>query len=93
MDYRTRRIEKAVAMLLGKRGFSHQNVIRITGRIAEEFRKRILRCTKHRTENVLFNYFDEAWKAITSSELLINTKASHPISRCFHHIRTKPERS
>jgi len=35
----SRKVKKSVAKLLGKRGLSHQNVIRITGRIVEEFRR------------------------------------------------------
>lgn len=34
----SRKVKRAVEKLLGKRGLSHQNVIRITGRIVEEFR-------------------------------------------------------
>lgn len=33
----TRRVKKAVGKLIGKRGLSHQNVIRVTNRIVEEF--------------------------------------------------------
>lgn len=33
----TRRVKKAVSKLLGRRGLSHQNVIRITEKIVEEF--------------------------------------------------------
>ncbi len=46
----TRKVKKSVAKLLGKRGLSHQNVIRITGRIVEEFnmwKKRDLQVWKH----------------------------------------------
>lgn len=35
----TRKVKKSVAKLLGKKGLSHQNVIRITGGIVEEFNK------------------------------------------------------
>ncbi len=46
----TRKVKKSVSKLLGKRGLSHQNVIRITGRIVEEFnmwKKRDLQVWKH----------------------------------------------
>lgn len=33
----TRRVKKAVGKLIGKKGLSHQNVIRLTNRIVEEF--------------------------------------------------------
>jgi len=33
----SRKVKKSVAKLLGKKGLSHQNVIRITGKIVEEF--------------------------------------------------------
>lgn len=33
----TRRVKKAVGKLIGKKGLSHQNVIRVTNRIVEEF--------------------------------------------------------
>ena len=33
----TRKVKKAVGKLLGKRGLSHQNVVRISGKIVEEF--------------------------------------------------------
>jgi len=33
----TRKVKKAVGKLLGKKGLSHQNVMRISGRIVEEF--------------------------------------------------------
>jgi len=33
----SRKVKKAISKLLGKRGLSHQNVIRITGKIVEEF--------------------------------------------------------
>jgi len=35
----TRKVKKSVSKLLGKRGLSHQNVIRITEKIVEEFNK------------------------------------------------------
>lgn len=35
----TRKVKKTVGKLLGKKGFSHENVSRISGRIVEEFRK------------------------------------------------------
>lgn len=35
----TRKVKKSVAKLLGKKGLSHQNVIRITEKIVEEFNK------------------------------------------------------
>ena len=35
----TRKVKKSVAKLLGKRGLSHQNVIRITEKVVEEFKK------------------------------------------------------
>lgn len=35
----TRKVKKAVGKLIGNRGISHQNVIRITGKIVEEFNK------------------------------------------------------
>jgi transposase-like protein len=35
----TRKVKKSVAKLLGKRGLSHQNVIRITGKVVEEFKQ------------------------------------------------------
>jgi putative transposase len=35
----TRKVKKSVAKLLGKRGLSHQNVIRITEKMVEEFRQ------------------------------------------------------
>jgi len=34
-----RKVKKSVAKLLGKRGLSHQNVIRITEKVVEEFKK------------------------------------------------------
>lgn len=34
----TRKVKKAVGKLIGKRGLSHQNVVRITERIVEEFK-------------------------------------------------------
>lgn len=34
----TRKVKKAVGEVLGQRGLSHQNVVRLTGRIVEEFR-------------------------------------------------------
>lgn len=36
----TRKIKKAVGKLIGKKGLSHQNIIRITEKIVEEFNKR-----------------------------------------------------
>ena len=33
----TRKVKKAVGKLIGKKGLSHQNVVRISGRIVEEF--------------------------------------------------------
>lgn len=33
----TRRVKKAVGKLIGKKGLNHQNVIRVTNRIMEEF--------------------------------------------------------
>jgi transposase-like protein len=33
----SRKVKKSVARLIGKRGLSHQNVLRITGKIVEEF--------------------------------------------------------
>lgn len=35
----TRKVKKSVAKLLGKRGLSHQNVIRITEKVVEEFKQ------------------------------------------------------
>lgn len=35
----TRKVKKSVAKLLGKRGLSHQNVIRITEKVVEEFKR------------------------------------------------------
>jgi transposase-like protein len=35
----TRKVKKSVAKLLGKRGLSHQNIIRITEKVVEEFRQ------------------------------------------------------
>jgi len=35
----TRKVKRAVGKLLGKRGLSHQNVLRITGKIAEGFKE------------------------------------------------------
>jgi transposase-like protein len=35
----TRKVKKSVAKLLGKRGLSHQNLIRITEKVVEEFKK------------------------------------------------------
>lgn len=35
----TRKVKKSVAKLLGKRGLSHQNVIRITDKVVEEFKQ------------------------------------------------------
>ena len=35
----TRRVKKAVGKLLGAKGLSHQNVIRIRGKIVDEFNK------------------------------------------------------
>jgi len=34
----TRKVKKSVSKLLGEKGLSHQNVIRVTGRIVEEFK-------------------------------------------------------
>jgi putative transposase len=35
----TRRVKKAVGKVLGKRGLSHQNVVKISGKIVEEFKQ------------------------------------------------------
>jgi len=35
----TRKVKKSVAKLLGKRGLSHQNIIRITEKVVEEFKQ------------------------------------------------------
>jgi putative transposase len=35
----TRKVKKSVAKLLGKKGLSHQNIIRITEKVVEEFRQ------------------------------------------------------
>lgn len=35
----TRKVKKAIGKILGKRGLSHQNVLRITGKIVEGFRE------------------------------------------------------
>jgi hypothetical protein len=34
----SRKVKKAVGKLIGKKGLSHQNVLRISGRIVEEFK-------------------------------------------------------
>lgn len=35
----TRKVKKSVAKLLGKKGLSHQNIIRISNKVVEEFNK------------------------------------------------------
>jgi len=52
----TRRVKNAVGKVLGKRGLSHQNVVKISGRIVEEFKQ--WRCRDLSNHEVLYIILD-----------------------------------